>query len=100
MLKAYKYRIYPTKEQQVKIEKTLGVCRLVYNLALETKIRAWQSAGKNLSAYDLHAQLPELKLAYPWIAEVDSQALQASINCLDNAFKGFFGGKGFPKFKS
>lgn len=82
------------------IEKTLGICRLVYNLGLETKIRAWQSAQKRLSAIDLCYQLPELKEAYPWLKEVDSQAVQASIKKLDNAFDGFFKGKGFPKFKS
>jgi putative transposase len=82
------------------IEKTFGICRLVYNLALETKIRAWQSAQKRLSAYDLIYQVPELKEAYPWMAEVDSQAINASINKLDNAFDGFFKGRGFPKFKN
>ena len=82
------------------IEKTLGICRLIFNLGLETKIRAWQSAQKRLSAIDLCYQLPELKAAYPWMNEVDSQAIQASIKKLDNAFEGFFKGKGFPKFKS
>jgi len=82
------------------IEKTLGVCRLLYNLGLETKIRAWQSAQKRLSAIDLCYQLPELKESYPWMNEVDSQAIQASIKKLDSAFEGFFKGKGFPKFKS
>jgi putative transposase len=67
---------------------------------LETKIRAWQSAKKRLSAIDLCYQLPELKESYPWMNEVDSQAIQASIKKLDNAFEGFFKGKGFPKFKS
>jgi putative transposase len=81
------------------IEKTFGVCRLVCNLALETKIRAWQSMQKNLSAFDLCYQLPELKEAYPWIGEVNSQAVVAAVRKLDTAFKGFFTGKGFPKFK-
>jgi putative transposase len=100
MLKAYKYQLFPNKSQSAMIEKTLGVCRLVYNLALETKIMAWQGARKSLSAIDLCYQLPELKEAYPWMSEVDSQAIQASIKKLDVAFDGFFKGKGFPKFKS
>jgi len=100
MLKAYKYRIYPTKDQQIKIDQSINVCRLVYNLALETKIRAWQSAQKTITAIDLCYQLVELKDAYDWIAKVDSQALQASVKNLDKAFHGFFLGKGFPKFKS
>jgi putative transposase len=100
MLKAYKYRIYPNKTQTEMIEKTFGVCRLVYNLALETKIRAWQSAQKNLTAYDLIYQLPGLKEAYPWIGEVDSQAVQESIKRIEHSFRYFFKGSGFPKFKN
>lgn len=100
MLRAYKYRIYPTKDQQSKIDRTIGVCRLVYNLALETKIRAWQSAKINLSALGLCYQLVELKKAYPWMAEVDSQAILASVMRLDKTFKNFYLGNGFPKFKN
>lgn len=101
MLKAYKYRIYPNEEQAVKLDKTISTCRLVYNLALETNIRAWESARKTLSAFDLCYQLPELKEAFPWIAEVDSQALQASIKKIDKKFTSFFkGNSGYPKFKS
>jgi len=100
MLKAYKYRIYPTSEQELLINRTIGICRLVYNLALETKIRAWQSAGINLSAYDLIYQLVELKDAYPWMKNIDSQALTAAVKNVDVAFKHFFRGAGYPKFKS
>lgn len=100
MIKAYKYRIYPNREQIEKIEKTINVCRLVYNLALETKIIAWQSARKLLTSYDLCYQLPELKKAYPWMKDVDSQALQASVKNIDKAYKSFFRGAGFPKFKN
>lgn len=100
MLKSYKYRLYPNIDQQKKIDQTIGVCRFVYNLALETKIYAYKSYGKNLSAIDLCYQLVDLKKDYSWIAEVDSQAVQASIKKLDNSFQNFFRGKGFPKFKS
>lgn len=99
MLKAYKYRIYPNADQKQKIDQTIGICRLVYNLALEVKMRAWKG-GVKLSSFDLCYQLVELKEAYPWIAEVDSQALQASVKKLDIAFKKFFRGAGYPKFKS
>lgn len=99
MLKAYKYRIYPNKTQQGLIDFNLSVCRLVYNLALDTKIQVWQASKINLSAYDLHKQLTELKGAYPWMHKADITALQASITNMDAAFKGFFNGNGFPKFK-
>lgn len=99
MLRAFKYRLYPTKEQQALIDKTFDACRLVYNLGLEIKIYAWKNAARNISSYDLKKQLPDLKEAYPWLKEVDSQALQSSVIKIDNSFKGFFDGKGFPKFK-
>lgn len=100
ILKAYKYRLYPTKDQVAMINKTIGVCRFLYNLALETKIYAYRSHGKTLSAFDLCYQLTELKREYPWIAEIDSQAAQASIKKIDTAFKNFFSGRGYPKYKS
>lgn len=99
MLKTYKYRLYPDELQKEKIDKTIGVCRFIYNLALETKIYAWKSAQINLTAYDLINQLPELKREYNWIKDVDSQSIQASIINMENAFKLFFNGSGFPKFK-
>jgi len=81
------------------IERTFGVCRFVYNLALETKIEAYKRAGKNLSAFDLCYQLPGLKNDFPWIGEVDSQAVQAAIRKMETAYKNFFRGSGYPKFK-
>lgn len=100
MLKAYKYRLYPTAEQADIIERTFGCCRLVYNLALETKIIAYKQHGVSLSAIDLCYQLKGLKEEHPFLKEVDSQALQASIKKLDEAFKHFFRRGGFPKFKA
>lgn len=100
MLKAYKYRIYPNKKQAQMIDKTIDTCRIVYNVALETKIQVWQSAKVNLTAYDLINQLPELKEAYTWMNDVDSQALQAAVKKVDIAFKNFYKGAGYPKFKS
>jgi putative transposase len=101
MLKAYKYRIYPNAAQAQLINKNIGSCRLVYNLALEVKNYAYTTQGKNLSKYDLINQLPELRKEYEWLREVDSQALQQSIINLDKAFTRFFKGHSeFPKFKN
>lgn len=100
MFKSYKYRIYPTDAQKLKIEQTIGVCRLVYNLALEVKITAYKNAGVKMTAFDLCYQLVDLKAAYPFVADVDSQAVQASVKKVDVAFKGFYNGRGYPKFKS
>lgn len=101
MLKSYKYRIYPSKEQEEKLANYFGAVRFVYNLGLETKISAWTSSKKNLTCFDLINQLSELKnTECPWLAEAPSQALQMSLRNLDNAYTAFFKGGGFPKFKS
>lgn len=101
MLRAYKYRLYPTNEQVELINKTIGSCRFVYNLALETKNRAYASARVKLSVFDLIGQLKDLKQECEWLKEVDSQALQQSVIDLDKAFTSFFkGNNAFPKFKS
>lgn len=100
MLRAYKYRIYPTNEQEVLINKTFNACRFVYNLALQVKQYAWQTQRKTLTGYDLQKQLTELKKDCGWLREVSSEALFKSILNLDAAYKSFFRKGGFPKFKN
>lgn len=99
MFRAYKYRIFPTEPQKELIAKHIGSSRFVFNLALETKTAAYISAKHNYSAFDLVKQLPDLKKELPWLKEVNSQSLQQAIQNMDIAFKKFFKGAGFPKFK-
>ena len=101
--KAYKYRIYPNREQQELINKHIGCCRYVYNLCLEKKINAYKTSKKSISCFELIKLLPSLKKEreISFLKEVNSQSLQAAIYSLDNAYKKFFKEKkGFPKFKS
>lgn len=99
MLKAYKYELRPTKEQKTSINKTIGACRLVYNLALETKTTS-HSKGVTLTCYDLCKQLTDLKQGEKWLYEIPNHALQHSIHNLDSAYKNFFKGRSsFPSFK-
>lgn len=100
MFKAYKYRLYPTNSQKELIAKHIGSSRFVYNLALETKNTAYLGNKINLSQFDLIKQLPELKKECEWLKEVNSQSLQQSIINMESAFKNFFKGAGFPRFKS
>lgn len=103
ILKAYKYRLYPTKEQKILIEKHFGCSRWIYNYALDKKIKSYQQQKKSLSRFDIQKHIPELKKSEEtnWLKEVNSQSLQASLEHLDKAFTKFFRDKkGFPKFKS
>lgn len=102
MLKAYKYRIYPSKEQQILINKTLGCTRFVFNYFLDLRIKAYKLESKSLSYNDNAKVLTSLKKELKWLKEVDSISLQQALKDLDKAYKNFFRDKsvGFPKFKS
>ena len=100
MLRAYKYKLSPTKEQSILLNKHIGASRFVYNLALETKQMAWAGNKVNLSCFALHRQLKDLKTECEWLKEINSQSLQQSITNLDKAYTSFFKGQNsFPKFK-
>lgn len=92
MLKAYKYRLYPTKVQMVLLEKHFGCTRYVYNYGLERKIKAYSESKKSISRLTLSADLPKLKNApeTKWLSEVSAQSLQAALVNLDKAFTRFF----------
>jgi putative transposase len=99
MLKAFKYELIPTQEQKHQLNGAFGACRIIYNLALETKNMSYKS-GKTLSCFELMKQLPDLKEGFTWLKDVPSQALQQSIYNLENSFTNFFKSRtGFPKFK-
>jgi putative transposase len=102
VLKAFKYRIYPTPEQVTLLEKHFGCARWVYNWALAEKSARYIEAGASVSIYELCSHLPELK-AHPetaWLSEVSAQSLQTALHNLDKAYTAFFKGAGFPRFKS
>lgn len=82
------------------INKHIGACRFVYNLALETKMGAYAVYQKKLSRYDLQFQLKDLKKECVWLKEINSQSLQTSLMNLDAAYLNFFKGlSDFPNFK-
>jgi putative transposase len=101
LFKAFKYRLYPNREQLALLNKHIGATRFLYNLALETKQTAYAGNRVNLSRFDLQKQIPDLKHQCPWLKEINSQTLQYALVCLDTAYKNFFRNEsGFPKFKS
>jgi putative transposase len=99
--KAYKFRIYPNREQQIKINKTFGCTRFIYNHFLDQRIRAYKENKETLSYGKCSSILTILKQEKEWLKEVDKFALQNSLKDLDRAYQKFFKEKtGFPKFKS
>lgn len=104
MLRAYKYRIYPTDEQRILFAKTFGCCRFVYNWALNLKITAYKERKETLgNVYLTNLMKSELKATYGWLSEINSQSLQSALRNLDTAYTNFFRNPkavGFPRFKS
>ena len=101
MLNVVKVRIYPKTKQKIMLHKTFGSCRLVHNLLLDAKIKAFE-CGDKLSAFDLIKRLPLMKNSADggFLKEVDSTALQQSVKNIDVSYANFFRGAGFPSFKS
>lgn len=98
--RAYKFRIYPTKEQQILINKTFGTCRFLYNRFLYEWNQTYETTGKGLSYNACANQLPKLKKEYVWLKEVDSTALQSSVRFLSDGFTRFFKKQNeAPRFK-
>jgi putative transposase len=96
MLKAYKFRLYPNKEQQEYFAKCFGCVRFIYNKMLEDKINYYKETGQML-----HNTPAQYKEQFPFLKEVDSLALANAQLNLNKAYKNFFKDKsvGFPKFK-
>jgi putative transposase len=98
---SFKFRIYPTKEQAILINKTIGCCRFVFNHFLAKWNEAYEQTGKGLTYNTCANQLTPLKKEWEWLTEVDSTALQNALKHLDDAFQRFFQKQnGRPRFKS
>lgn len=102
MFKAYKYRLYPNKQQEELIQKTFGCCRFVYNQCLSLKISKYKEENVSMSKFDLNNYCNRvLKKEYEWLKEVDSCALTNSIYNMNSAYQNFFKEHtAYPKFKS
>lgn len=102
MLKAYKYRLYPNKEQEVLIQKTFGCCRFVYNQTLAHRKEMYETKKESMNKTSCNNYCNQvLKKEHEWLKEVDKFALTNTIYNMDSAYQKFFKEHtGFPKFKS
>jgi putative transposase len=90
----YKFRLYPTKAQEKKLEETLETCRRLYNRMLDDRIR------NHTSFFEQKKKLVELKREDKYLKSVHSQVLQDVVLRLDKAFQSYFAGLSrFPRFK-
>ena len=106
--KGIKVRIYPNKEQEILLNKTLGSCRFIHNKMLEEHNKVYEELKEDKDQLYAHKYKTEkqYKEEYAFLKEVDSKALQSETNNLDQAFKNFFQGLkkgrkvGYPQFRS
>lgn len=104
MLKSYKTEIKPTLEQKRTINRTIGVCRYVYNFYLAHNKEIYETEKRFVSGMDFSKWLNNEFISnnpdFHWIKEVSSKSVKQSIMNAERAFKNFFKGKThFPKFK-
>lgn len=102
MLKVYKYRIYPNKQQIEQIQKTFGCCRFVYNQTLAYRKEMYETKKESMNKTSCNNYCNQiLKKQYEWLKEVDKFALTNAIYNMDSAYQKFFKEhSGYPKFKS
>ena len=104
LLKSYKTEINPTSEQKQAINRTIGVCRFIYNFYLAHNQEVYESekrfvSGMNFSKWLNNEFIPN-NSEFSWIKDVSSKSVKQSIMNAERAFKSFFKGKSkFPKFK-
>ena len=103
MIKSYKIRLYPTKEQEQLMWKHVGSCRFIWNWMLAKQEELYKQGEKHLSAFDMINLLSPMKKQeeYKWLSDVSNNSLVTICRDLDKAYKMFFKKtSGFPKFKS
>ena len=101
--KGVRVRLYPTEEQEVLINKTIGCARLVYNQTLENCKRLYEQTQHFPSKKERSANIVKMKEEQLFLKEIDSHALQYSVKDFDYALDNFFKNRnhfGFPQFKS
>jgi putative transposase len=105
MLKAFKYKLNPTKTQLSQLDHTLYLCRQLYNAALQERLGAYKKCNVSITRFQQDKYLPEIKQALPEYNGVHSQVLQDVLKRLDKSYQAFFrrliaGAKaGFPRFR-
>lgn len=98
MNKAYRYRLYPTKEQEKMFAKTFGCVRFIYNKMLGDRLDYYKQTGEKLN--NTPAQYKD---EFPWLKEIDSLALANAQLNLNKAYNNFWKNRkhfGKPHFKS
>ena len=100
VLKGHRFRLDLDPAQESLCSRTAGICRCLWNLALEQRSMAWSGGRRSVGYNAQAAELAELKRAFAWVAEAPHHCLQQTLRDLDRAFRNFFSGKSaYPRFR-
>ncbi|MYF70422.1 MAG: IS200/IS605 family element transposase accessory protein TnpB [Proteobacteria bacterium] len=100
--RAYKYRFYPTVEQQLRLEGHFGAARWVWNRALEFRTKAYHRRGESVTGVSFSRLLTRLKRTrrYSWLGDTPATVLTQKLRDQDRAFANFFAGRAkYPRFR-
>lgn len=103
MIRGFKIRIYPTKEQEQSLWQHIGASRWIYNFMLDEQKRRYENGEKHMSAFDMNKYITVVKKQseHEWLKEVSTNTLQRVCADLAKAYDGFFAKRAkFPKYKS
>ncbi len=104
--KTFKYKLKPTPEQERKLGRVLGLCRWLYNTALEQRIIAWRRLRVSISRFQQEAELKDIRAEMPEFAAIRSHVLQDVLARLDKTYQAFFRRvkaaerAGFPRYQA
>lgn len=105
MRKAFKYRLYPTRQQDAAMSAMLETHRRLYNDALAERKQVWEQVQRSVSYGEQSGQLKAARKTNPFLAATNFSSCQATLRRLDRAFQAFFrrvkAGEtpGYPRFK-
>ena len=99
MIIAYKYRVYPNNTQKQMLSNYFGCSRFIYNYFLGKSKQEYKESKITFNFYRACKELTDLKKELTWLCNADKFCLQNSLRDLDSAFKNFYNGSKFPKFK-
>src|SRR5262245_14988322 len=103
--KTFNYKLHPTPKQERELGRVLGLCRALYNVALEQRITSVRRRHASISHYEQEAEPKDIRAAFPEYAAIHSHVLQDVLARLDKTYQAFFrrvkvGEKvGFPRYQ-
>lgn len=96
-----KVALQPNKEQEAFFWECANAARFVYNFALNLKTEAYKTEGVSLDSNNITKYITQIKYTeqYNWLLNIPSETIKYAVKDMESAFKKFFKGAGYPKFK-